>query len=59
MFTQIVKWVIRLAPIMGSLETDVTHTIAVVEADKDLLKKLRDAVEGLVAVLEEIAGAMK
>lgn len=59
MFTTIIKWVIRLAPIMVTVEKDVTGTIAAVEQDKDLMQKLKDAVEGLLAVLEEIAGVLK
>ena len=59
MFTTIIKWVIRLAPIMGTLEKDVTTTIQVVERDEDLMKKLKDAVTGLIEVLEEIAGVIR
>ncbi len=59
MFVQIIKWVVRFAPILGDLEVDVKKTIAVVEADTEKAQKLKDAINGLLAVLEEIAGALK
>ena len=59
MFTTIIMWVVRLAPIIGTLEKDVTTTIQVVERDPDLMKKLKDAVTGVIEVLEEISGVIK
>ncbi len=59
MFIQIMKWVIRFAPIIGALESDVTKTITLVEADKATSKKLKDAIDGLLSVLEEIVGELK
>ncbi len=59
MIVTLIKWAVRIAPILNVLDTDITKAISAVESDKTLGRKLKDALEGLASVLEEIVGAIK